>query len=564
LSLKFRFILITAALIFVSASVALYTFNRSATNTIEQWGQRVAEIQVRYDSARLSRPLDREIALAQQFATSTVLQRWALNQDDPELAREAAQQMEKYRQSFRDNNFFVAFVSNGAYYYNNASNDHASSLLRYNLNPDAPKDAWFYQFLESDRDFHLNVNPDPVLGVTMLWIDVQIRSDSGEILGMVGTGLELEPFLRDIVDIDQPGITSLFLDATGAIQLYRDTSLIDFTTPVKPAGQKNTIDLLLDTADDREAVKQKMRDLRQNRRDEAHVETFFVTREDTRYLLGMAYIPSIDWFEVTLIDLTQLMPVEPFLRTLSLMSVMLIASMIMIYLLLDHWFLRPMQKMGGSMLALREGTFRPERLPKARGEVGRLIGYFAEMAESILRHTDELEDRVKERTQQLETLTRIDSLTGLLNRRGLTATLIQELERARRAEATLGVLWIDLDHFKALNDSLGHAIGDEALVQVASLLQENMRPYDSAARWGGDEFLIAMANCDADSLIRLGERIREAVEQTMREKEWPVTVSIGGCLSHPTDTLDSLLARADQSMYLAKQSGRNRFYKAPD
>lgn len=310
LSLKYRFILITAGLIFVSSLIALLTFYRSATDIIDMWGHRIAEIQVRYDSARLSRPLEREIALAQQFASSSVLQRWSQRQDDPELTQQAELEMESYRQNFRDNNFFVAFANNGAYYHNNATNEYQGELLRYTLNPDDPKDAWFYQLVGTGRDFHLNVNPDPELGVTMLWIDVLIRNPRGHILGVVGTGLELEPFLRSIVDIGQPGITSLFVDGSGAIQLYRDQNLIDFASLVKPEGQKNTLDLLLDTEADRQAVRQHMATLRQP--GQSQVETVFVSRDGVRHLLGIAYLPSLDWFEVTLIDLQQLMPIDPF------------------------------------------------------------------------------------------------------------------------------------------------------------------------------------------------------------------------------------------------------------
>lgn len=562
MSLKYRFILITASLIFVSSLIALLTFYRSATDIIDLWGQRIAEIQVRYDSARLARPLEREIALAQQFASSSVLQRWAQNQNDPDLTQQAEQEMESYRQSFRDNNFFVAFVNNGAYYHNNAANEYQGELLRYTLDPDDPNDAWFYQLVETGRDFHLNVNPDQELGVTMLWIDVLIRSPEGTILGVVGAGLELERFLRDIVDIGQPGITSLFVDGTGAIQLYREQTLIDFASLVKPEGQKNTLDLLLDTEADRQAVRQHMDTLRQP--GQSQVKTVFVSRDGVRHLLGIAYLPNLDWFEVTLIDLQQLMPIEPFLPIIALVAILLIASLVVIYLLLHRWFLQPIQQLTAAMQSLRDGRYQPEKLPSGQGEVGRLIRFFGEMAQAIRRHTDELEDRVRERTQQLETLTRIDPLTNLLNRRGLTDIINTGLDRARRSNTSLGILWIDLDHFKALNDSQGHAVGDQALIEIADVLRENLRTYDQAARWGGDEFLIVMADCDASTLRQLGERIRIAVEEDMRENSWPITVSIGGYLTQPADSIDSLLNQADQAMYHAKQGGRNRFYYLND
>lgn len=562
MSLKFRFILITAGLVFATSMIALFTFFRSATDIIDVWGQRIAEIQVRYDTARLARPLEREIALAQQFAASSTLQRWAVQQNNPVLKAQAEQEMESYRLNFRDKNFFVAIASNGAYYHNNAANDYQDALLRYTLSPDAPKDAWFYQLINTGRDFHININPDPELGVTMLWIDVLLRDIQGDILGVIGTGLELEQFLSDIVDINQPGITSLFLDGTGAIQLYRDQDFIDFATLVKPEGQKNTLDLLFDSEADRYTVRKLMQELKQNETGQELVKTHFVTRNGERHLLGIAYLPTLDWFEITLIDLTELMPVAPFLPIIALVALLLVISLTIMYYLLHRWFLSPLQQLTNAMQDLRDGQYQTGQLPQGSGEVGRLIRFFGDMADAIRHHTDELESRVQERTQQLEALTRIDPLTNLLNRRGLTDSLINGLERSRRTERPMGVLWIDLDYFKALNDSLGHAIGDQALIQIGELLKANLRTYDQAARWGGDEFLVLLVDCNRTVLDQLGRRICVTVEQHMQQQGWPVTVSIGGYLTQPSDTLDSLLNRADQAMYQAKQNGRNGFYSA--
>jgi len=118
-------------------------------------------------------------------------------------------------------------VDNGDYYYNNASNEFAGRELRYRLDPDNAADVWFYQLVEQRRDLHININPDDDLGVTKLWIDVLLR-EGDRILGVLGTGIDLETFLRDVVDIGQPGITSLFVDHYGAIQLIKDERLIDF------------------------------------------------------------------------------------------------------------------------------------------------------------------------------------------------------------------------------------------------------------------------------------------------------------------------------------------------
>src|SRR5690606_25533450 len=122
----------------------------------------------------------------------------------------------------------------------------------------------------------------------------------------------------------------------------------------------------------------------------------------------------------------------------------------------------------------------------------------------------DLEARVQARTDDLERLTRTDSLTGLLNRRGMTARIDAEISRAHRGQGRFGLLCLDVDWFKEINDRHGHEVGDRVLQRLAALLEAETRPYDSAARWGGDEFMVLVRDCDRDSLLSTAERIREA------------------------------------------------------
>ncbi|WP_339805432.1 diguanylate cyclase [uncultured Marinobacter sp.] len=560
MSLQSRFILYTSLLILSATLITFFAFDRVSTRIVEEWGQRIAGIQVRYDSARLAQPLEREIALAYQFADSTVLKRWIAQRSDDELKAQAMEEMESYRRSFHDNNYFVALLEDGAYFHNNAGNDYGDDPLRYYLNPQRPDDAWFYLLVEEGRDFHLNVNPDSELGVTKLWIDVLIR-DGDDILGIVGTGLNLERFLEEVVDIGQPGITSLFVDVSGAIQLYRDVNLIDYASLVKPEGQKNTIDVLLNNEADRSKVKAMMATLQANPEDAVSGQTVltdFVTVDDRRHLLGISLMPAIGWYEITLIDLAVLMPVSSFLPIVVVFTVLLIISLVLLYLALRRWLLNPIADLEQAMQQLRDGHFEKVPLPEGKGEMASLIQIFSGMSDAIRKNTRELESRVRQRTSELEELARKDPLTNLLNRRGVTEVIEAERERVRRQGKTLGVLWIDLDNFKALNDADGHAVGDEALQAVSAILSSNLRGYDHAARWGGDEFLVVLSPCDAEALAQLGERLRQSIAEAMQARHWSVTASIGGYLVQPKDSLDNLLRQADGAMYQAKAKGRDR------
>ncbi|SEK30087.1 sensor domain-containing diguanylate cyclase [Halomonas daqiaonensis] len=556
MSLKTRFLLLAAALVLLASAAAWIVFHRITEGIIEQWGERIATIQVQYDSGRLLQPLEREIALARQMADSLVLERWAANPDDPLLQSQAFAEMESFRRNFRDNSYFVALRDSGAYYHNNADNDYAGDPFRYFLRPDRPADAWFYRLIEEGRDFHLNVNPDVELGVTKLWIDVLMRDASGEILGVIGTGMELEGFLEEIIDIQQPGITTLFVDYNGAIQLYRDRRLIDYGSFVKPEGQKRTLDLLVDLPEDAAALETVMRELRNAPDQGPKVRTVFVTVEGKRHLAGVAFLPSIGWFEVTLLDLGVLMPLSSFTPVAVVFVLTLLVTLLLFHLVLRRQILAPVSALESAMARVREGDFSPAPLTSGHGEMGRLITHFRSMAEAIRLNTRELEQRVRERTEELERLASRDVLTGLMNRRGMQLRLEEEVERASREASPFGLIWLDLDHFKKVNDTLGHAAGDRALTTVADVLQETLRPYDQAARWGGDEFLVLLSPCDADNLLRVAERLRHEVKAQVGRAS-PITISIGACLSIPGESLDAMLLRADEALYQAKDEGRN-------
>ncbi len=144
----------------------------------------------------------------------------------------------------------------------------------------------------------------------------------------------------------------------------------------------------------------------------------------------------------------------------------------------------------------------------------------------------------------------------------MTERLGTELTRAEREQRRVGILWVDIDEFKEVNDRSGHAVGDAVLKAVAETIRVTLRPYDVAARWGGDEFLIMLQPTDSDILDNLGERLRHAINADCRVvdpsgKVIAISVSIGGHLSRSGEQLDSVLLHGDQALYAAKAAGRN-------
>lgn len=154
----------------------------------------------------------------------------------------------------------------------------------------------------------------------------------------------------------------------------------------------------------------------------------------------------------------------------------------------------------------------------------------------------------------------IDALTGLNNRRGAYAGLEQLISRARRSRTPLGLVVVDLDWFKRVNDRHGHEVGDLVLSHVGRVLNEFTRAGDVAARMGGEEFVLVLDDTDADGTRLAAERLRLLIsETTVRGLETPVTASLGTAELLDSDVeFASLLRRADEALYLAKEQGRNQ------
>jgi diguanylate cyclase (GGDEF)-like protein len=176
-----------------------------------------------------------------------------------------------------------------------------------------------------------------------------------------------------------------------------------------------------------------------------------------------------------------------------------------------------------------------------------------------------------ENATNLERLKRVgltDSLTGVNNRRFFDQRLIEETARAQRTNEPLACLFMDVDHFKAVNDQYGHQLGDQVLRKIAGLIREQLRASDVLGRYGGEEFSALLVNANSDSAMEIAERIRAVIEKqsfsTPADQPMSVTISIGvatlstRCAELEPDGLsEDLVERADQAVYQAKHNGRN-------
>jgi diguanylate cyclase (GGDEF)-like protein/PAS domain S-box-containing protein len=194
------------------------------------------------------------------------------------------------------------------------------------------------------------------------------------------------------------------------------------------------------------------------------------------------------------------------------------------------------------------------RVSPIKDTAGRIVGAVQIFSDNLTQL------KLKRRVQDLHKQSLLDPLTKVANRRAMVMYLKSRREEFQRFNWPFGVLFIDIDQFKMINDLYGHLVGDGVLKMVSRTLSRNMRPFDIIGRWGGEEFVAIIVNVDLDELRSIAERYRTFIQKSKLKKAFEtirVTVSIGATLCRDGDSVESLIDRADRLMYKGKQAGRN-------
>jgi diguanylate cyclase (GGDEF)-like protein len=558
-SLRNRF-LILFILIFVGGSALSYVvmswFNRDIVDTLGGW---FAEKSVLYEKARVLQLLVREITLTRKMASSPVLKAWVKNESDPQARARAVAELEDFRHFFRSKSYFFAIEHSGNYYFNDDKGGFDPRQPRYTLSPSIAKDGWFYATLQHVPDYDLNVDTDRHLKVTRVWINTVLK-DQGKPLAVIGTGVDLSDFIRSVISTTQPGVTNVLLDKSGAIQAHQDVSIIDFASIAKEQRneQQSTLFNLMDGADDRAKFQAALKDLIDGNADTRTVQ---VSIQGNRHIAGIAYLPDIKWF---MVSLTHPESAEKRGYLVAVVAVRILGLALMLLILgivFDRIVLRRLAVLDAAARQISEGNYSVQLPQQGSDELSRLGHTFQEMTDRIAAHTANLEKQVADRTRVLERQAQADFLTGLLNRRGMGERIHAEKNRLAREGGKLGMLILDLDHFKKINDSHGHDLGDRALVHTANTIRSVMRSYDLCSRWGGEEFLVIVPHIVSRNALNIvAEKLRAEIKSrplAIDGMRIPLTVSIGGYFADPKESTDTILKAADDALYLAKQNGRD-------
>ena len=297
-------------------------------------------------------------------------------------------------------------------------------------------------------------------------------------------------------------------------------------------------------------------------------QTAEYTDRDGRLAVGtLTDVPTVDWAVITEIPNAEAYAQIAELRNTT---VILVLSLLVVVgaaaYLLGQVIVRPLARLTQGAGAVAGGDLSVDLPVTGRGEVGYLTEVFNEMVGRLRRSLGQLDEanaELRERNAELERISVTDPLTGLFNRRYIMGALERELERAYRHERRVALLMLDVDRFKHYNDTRGHLAGDEVLAAMGSVIRDATRDPDVPGRFGGEEFIVLLPDCDLKGAVDAGERVRTRLAREAFEGG-EVTVSIGAA-EFPThgDTSAALIAEADAALYAAKRAGRDRVMAAP-
>lgn len=636
---------VVAITLLMTSTIMIFTTRRIADTVSKHYARMYSSEIVTAVEAHVSR----EIGLSIKMANTLSLLNWMQNESDAKLKALAFEELKAFNEVFHDNNLFVAVGKSKNMYFTDLSTTPETFNKSGTLSENVPDDIWYFKTIASSSNYSLNIDEDRFLGTIRVWINVKVVNE-GKVIGCVGTGLFLNPFIDEIFIIrDDDAAKTVIINQLGAIQLDSDLSKIE----------QNSFE---ETRSDSKSVYEYTNDETFNNAVKAYLlnpdkqVVFKIKNSDYDYA-AISMIHDTQWHVVTFYSRSGLY--TPF-NLLSVFFSTIFVTVVMaavINLIVNRTFVKPLRALTESVG--RKEVYREETIfgTHRNDEFGILANSIEQMSERLVKsipvgmflldsqmnliyaneyfinqfackdkisiqerfrtnpqslfasietyprlsdliskqetllvyetqfidfngnqfwaeihmHLKVFEDDSmiyegilintqgkKDYEQKLLDLASTDALTGLYNRHKFNELVVEEISRSERYGGPLSLIIFDLDHFKSINDSYGHIIGDEVLVEATKIASSSLRSTDVIARWGGEEFSILLPGTNSSGARYVAEKIRIKLEEHHHNIVEKVTGSFGVTQVLPNETYLDWFNRVDQALFKAKSQGRNQ------
>ncbi|MBJ7549517.1 sensor domain-containing diguanylate cyclase [Marinomonas ostreistagni] len=278
---------------------------------------------------------------------------------------------------------------------------------------------------------------------------------------------------------------------------------------------------------------------------------------DQKKLAHYNRIDKLGWIVVTEVNLTDIR--EPIVKTITttLLTIVLgslLTTWLMSYILSRHLIV-PLKKLQHRVQEITEGKDSQGKYVFPNNEIGKISEAIEKLTEKALFQKN---IELKDKNLLLSSISHTDQLTAIANRRKMMEVLQKEVSNYQKTRQPFCVLMFDIDHFKRVNDTYGHEVGDQVLVKLAKVVKATIRNTDTIGRWGGEEFVIVCPHTYQQVALSMASNIFSAIHKHTFPMDIDVTVSLGLSEFNDHHSLESILVEIDKKMYLAKQNGRNR------
>lgn len=389
-------------LLVISAAVLLLAVvigQRIMRDLTTDLSRRLAVAEAQLTREKIQALVGRELAMAQRFAGLSVLVDWLLAEQETAARSRFLSEAAGFRQAFADQSYFVIHHRTLAYYY--ADPKSPSARFRYALDPAKIDDGWYFSTMNRAVPYTLNVNPDATLKVTNLWINVQVRNAAGMPLGLVGTGMQLDRFLINMLAPRSAGAMSFIVDAQGRIVAHPDPDKIEYGAMGKHDTSRTVFAELSDSRDQESLA----RALAETRRRITDVTPLHVATTHGTRMMALAHLPELGWTVVSSVNPAAAGILSTDIINLALVggAVLLVLVILTLTLGFDRLVLHPLLVLTESARRIALGRYDTRLQSNRNDEIGALSRAFDSMAAQVQAHTAQLEQRVAERTKQLET-----------------------------------------------------------------------------------------------------------------------------------------------------------------
>ncbi len=358
----------------------------------------LARDQSRLTQQRILAKVSQELALSQRLAGSPLLEEWVEHEKDSVRRMRFFREAEGYRRAFAGKSYFVAPVPSRNYFYADRKTG-GKPILGYVINPKKPQDAWFFTALRQAAGYALNVDLDRKFGVTNVWINVVARGLRGRPIAVIGTGLELTAFLKQVLESREPGVTTMIVDRNGVIVAHPDIRRMEFNV----SGNSSTEKTLARLASSPAGGARLTALLDQALKSPEDAPTAEAVLDGAERVVAMSAIPGLGWTVVAAVDLKSGYVLSPtrVLEISAISAVLLVFLLIVASVGIHGMVLRPLVQLTEVVRQIEVGDYRVRLNSTRSDELGELSRAFDGMAQQVRAHTENLERLVEARTSEL-------------------------------------------------------------------------------------------------------------------------------------------------------------------